>query len=132
MKMTEAKVLIYHMEPGKCAKVAKIASDLGIFPVPVTAENENAPLGLMAGAKDWMNALLMQNTREDHDLTEEMMVMCGLSDKLLDKFLDKLKKEDARVSLKAILTAQNAVWNARQLQGELAGERAAVMKSLGK
>ena len=56
--------------------------------------------------------------------SEEMLVMAGLSDESLEVFLAKLRQYHAGVSLKAVLTQQNAVWNAGQLQGELKRERA--------
>lgn len=127
MQIAQETLLVFSMTDEKFIVIRQICSPMGIKAVKVEKEQENAPLGLLAGARGWMNPLLMQNGREMKPLTEEMLVMAGFSDQLLELFLARLRQCQASVSLKAILTEQNAVWNAGQLQEELKLERAAFL-----
>lgn len=129
MQVFQETLLAYRIGPEKMTAIRKLCIELGIKPVEIKKAEEQAPLGLLAGARDWMNPLLSANKREPGPLTEEMLVFAGFSDKLLDLFLKKLRQNQAAVSLKAVLTEQNAVWNAGQLQEELKQEREAFLKS---
>ena len=124
MHIKQEAILMFRIDDAKRRVIETICFQMGMTAVEVAAEEENAPLGLLAGAEGWRNPLLMGNIREVQPLTEEMMVMAGLSDESLEVFLAKLRQYHAGVSLKAVLTQQNAVWNAGQLQGELKRERA--------
>lgn len=132
--MFQETLLAFRVEPEKMEVIRRLCAELGIKAVEIRkAENgnaeEQAPLGLLAGARDWMNPLLAGNRREPGPITEEMLVFAGFSDGLLDLFLKKLRQNQAAVSLKAVLTEQNAVWNAGQLQEELKQEREAFLKA---
>lgn len=129
MQVFQETLLAYRIGPEKMTAIRKLCIELGIKPVEIKKAEEQAPLGLLAGARDWMNPLLSANKREPGPLTEEMLVFAGFSDKLLDLFLKKLRQNQAAVSLKAVLTEQNAVWNAGQLQEELKQEREAFLKA---
>lgn len=128
MQVVQETLLAFRVEPSKMETIRKICRELGVKAVAIKeAENGNeeelAPLGLLAGARGWMNPLLSGRRKEAGEVTEEMLVFVGFSDRLLDLFLKKLRQNQASVSLKAVLTEQNAVWNARQLQEELKQER---------
>lgn len=125
MEIIQECVLIYRMETEKEKRIREVCRELGIRAEAVEPEREAAPLGLLAGARGWMDSSLMQGRAPEGSITEEMLVMAGFSDRLLDAFLKKLRQAQAAVSLKAILTPQNAVWNAGQLQAELKREREA-------
>lgn len=124
MNVKQEVILMFRIDDEKRRAMETICFQMGMTAVEVAAEEENAPLGLLAGAEGWRNPLLMENTREVQPLTEEMLVIAGLSEESLEVFLAKLRQYGATVSLKAVLTQQNAVWNAGQLQGELKRERA--------
>ena len=127
MIQVNEKLLIIHMDAGKSEKIRRIAGDMKITCVMVGEDEEHVPLGLLAGADNWRNPLLMQNMKEDVPITEEMLVICGLSDRRLDQLLSRMKIMQVRVSLKAVLTEQNALWSPSQLCGELKGERDAFL-----
>ena len=129
MQVIQKTLLAFGVDTGKMKVIWQICSDMGIKAVKVESEEEAAPLGLLAGARNWMNPLLAQNQREMKPLTEEMLVFAGFSDEMLETFLKRLRQNQAGVSLKAVLTEQNAVWNAGQLQGELKQEREAFLKA---
>ena len=124
MNVKQEVILMFRIDDEKRRAIETICFQMGMTAVEVAAEEENVPLGLLAGAEGWRNPLLMENTREVQPLTEEMLVIAGLSEESLEVFLAKLRQYGATVSLKAVLTQQNAVWNAGQLQGELKRERA--------
>ena len=124
MNVKQEVILMFRIDDEKRRAMETICFQMGMTAVEVSAEEENVPLGLLAGAEGWRNPLLMENTREVQPLTEEMLVIAGLSEESLEVFLAKLRQYGATVSLKAVLTQQNAVWNAGQLQGELKRERA--------
>lgn len=56
-------------------------------------------------------------------LPEPVLVLCGLSDKQLERMLTALGRIGARGCLKAVLTAHNAHWTLRALYAELVKER---------
>ena len=128
MHIKQEAILMFRIDDAKRRAIESICFQMGMTAVEIAVDDENAPLGLLAGAKDWRNPLLMGNAREVQPLTEEMLVMAGLSDESLEAFLAKLRQYRATVSLKAVLTQQNAVWNAGQLQGELKRERAEILR----
>ena len=129
IQFSQETLLVFHMEEEKFKKISKICAEMGIKAVLFSGEQEKAPLGLLAGARGWMNPLLMAGQRQAEPLSEEMVIMAGFSDRLLESFLGKLRQNQTPVSLKAILTDQNAVWNAGQLQAELKEERAAFFRA---
>lgn len=134
MQVVQETLLAFRVEPNKMETIRRICLELGVKAVEVKKagngnEEELAPLGLLAGARGWMNPLLSGSRKESGAITEEMLVFAGFSDTLLDLFLKKLRQNQASVSLKAVLTEQNAVWNAGQLQEELKQEREAFLKA---
>ncbi len=129
MKIIQETVLLYQMEESKAQKIRQICFSMGIKPILVGKDQENAPIGLLAGARDWRNPLMAPGG-EAPPMAEEMLLMAGFSEALMDAFLGRLRRMGASVSLKAILTDQNAVWNGSQLQAELKQEREAFLKTL--
>lgn len=61
---------------------------------------------------------------EDNGISEEMMVLCGFSNSLIDRLFFALKKTGAgSVKLTAVLTETNKDWNVITLCEELKRER---------
>lgn len=56
---------------------------------------------------------------------ESLLLLCGLTDKHLDKLLAALKKNHAAVDFKAILTPSNESWTVLKLLLEMHREKAA-------
>lgn len=59
------------------------------------------------------------------ETSESLLVMCGLSDKRMDKLLFELRRSDARLDYKAVLTPTNKDWTVSHLLLELHREKAA-------
>lgn len=129
MKVPEPKLLLIHMRPEKVQQIRLLSGDrnLSFRAVPVNREDETVPLGMLAGAENWMNRELMKNMPESVPLTEEMLIICGFEDRKMDLLLRKLRQSRLSVSLKAVLTEQNSVWTPEQLFGELKAERSYMM-----
>lgn len=125
MEIMQETLLAFGVNAEKMKKIRGLCLEMGIRPVEVPADQLQAPLGLLAGARGWMNPAMMAGQREAGSMDEEMIVMAGFSQDLLELFLDRLRHAECSVSLKAVLTDQNAVWNGGMLQEELKQERAA-------
>lgn len=57
--------------------------------------------------------------------SESLLVMCGFSDKRMDKLLFELRRSDTRIDFKAILTPTNKEWTISRLLLEMHREKAA-------
>ena len=80
-----------------------------------------------------LNRLLSGETNDDAvigiigDVSEKMLVMCGLTDAQMQAFLNALRMANLSAGvLKAILTETNAEWDSVRLYAELCKERAAM------
>ncbi len=132
MYLSSSVVLVFHMPEADLARLKRICERSRIELKQMDPVSETAPLGLCAGARDWMNPLLSQthNVADPGPLCEPLLVMAGFEEALLDRFLGMLKAEKLVISMKAVLTANNANWNALQLAAHIAQERQAFLKSL--
>ena len=60
------------------------------------------------------------------DFSDEMLIFCGFTGQMLDSFLGEFgKNKIPRITLKAVLTEQNATWDSYRLHTELAAEHEA-------
>ncbi len=123
MNALSPAVLLYQVEGERAGLIDEMCRLEGIRPVHVSPEQENVPVGLLAGADDWRVPALMKDLPPAGPVTEEMAVFCGVSEKQLDRIIARMRAGNAPISLKAVLTRQNAVWNGRQLQSALRAER---------
>ncbi len=58
------------------------------------------------------------------EITEDILIMCHFTEEKLDEFLNSMRTGTIpKVSLKAVLTAQNCFWTFAQLFQELTEER---------
>ena len=130
MQISEKVLLAFRIDTMKMKILTRLCVQKGIRPVAVKEADEPAPLGLLAGARDWMNPLLMQSRPSESPLDEEMIVYAGFSEQLLERFLKEMHQSQVSVSLKAVLTEHNAVWNAASLQTELKQERAVFFRQM--
>ena len=129
MYVTSPVVLIYHCTQEQMQKLKRVCAACRLELKSMPDEAANMPLGLAANAKEWINPLLAQthSTENPGPLTEPLMVMAGFDDKLLDFFLAAMRAEKLLIPMKALLTANNANWNALQLAAHIAEERKSIM-----
>ena len=128
MKKSDPEILIFCMEDQKRRQISSLCRQLHIRDTVCTDEMETAPIGMLCRAQDWNNPLLNIPQGDFPPLTEEMILIAGLSEELLDRFLKESRSRGCSVSLKAVLTPHNAMWNARMLQDHMKQERAEVMR----
>lgn len=128
MKKTDPEILIFCMENSKQQLLLGLCRQLHIKAVVCSDDMETAPIGLLCGAQDWNNPLLRVPEGSFPPLSEEMILIAGFSEELLDRFLKESRRKGCSVSLKAVLTPNNAVWNARMLQDHVKQERTEVMR----
>lgn len=118
--MDKQKLLCYNIAPDTLSALTREAARLGIETVKVTPESYLLPLlSVASGVKAKANPLVSSTA-----LKEGMLVFVNFPDAMLDVFLGVMREKSIRVSLKAILTPHNAVWDAHTLYNELCRERA--------
>ncbi|MBQ7779502.1 MAG: DUF3783 domain-containing protein [Clostridia bacterium] len=117
--MNRSKILCYNISTETLAALTREAKKLNAETVSVAPESYGLPLlSVASGVKASANPLASST------LPEGMLVFVNFPDTMLDVFLGVLREKGIRVSLKAILTQHNAVWDAHTLYNELCRERA--------
>lgn len=134
MYMQAPLVLAYEVPEETLLQLGRIGKEMNIAVRAVPEEEYAAPIGLAAGAKNWRNPLLAgtHGMKESGPLTEPLLVMAGFDEKLLDRFLSRLRRERLELPLKAVLTPDNANWNARDLFAHIVQERSEYLAQLRK
>ena len=130
MKKTDPELLIFCMKEPKRGLLSSLCRRLHIRDTVCAKEMETAPLGMLCGAQDWNDPLLRVPQGDFPPLSEEMILIAGFPEELLERFLRESRKNGCSVSLKAVLTPHNAVWNARMLQDHMKQERDEVMRRI--
>lgn len=143
--MSGVVVLLYNLDSDKGRKIEKFCRSIALKPVTVSAGDYNKPIkdilediknirqegnvSEVSSVSATAEVSLKENTTDSADsgvFTDEMMVFCGFSSKLLDIFLREYKKRHIEpVALKAVLTEHNRCWSSVELHAELCRERAA-------
>ena len=117
--MNRSKILCYNISSETFTALTREAKKLNAETVLVAPESYGLPLlSVASGVKANANPLASGT------LSEGMLVFVNFPDTMLDVFLSVLREKGIRVSLKAILTPHNAVWDAHTLYNELCRERA--------
>lgn len=116
------KVLLYRLaqEEENGAKVRRLLKELGMETIDVAAEQLGWTLGALAGKNGFA-----QNKAEsipDEVLSDEALVMVGLTDDRIDRVMAGLRDVGAKVRLKAVLTPTNQNWSFARLLTELSKE----------
>ncbi len=113
------KLLLIGMNDDEYRKIAQVANRLKITVDVINPEYYNKTLGELAGGKYKETA-----SQVPMDVsTESLIVICGLTDKRLDKLLFELRRAEVNVDYKAILTQTNKDWNVSQLMQEMRREK---------
>ncbi|MBQ0037572.1 MAG: DUF3783 domain-containing protein [Clostridiales bacterium] len=111
-------VLLFNIPPRKQGTIRVLAMRLRLRVLVAAPEHFAAPLEkVLQGEADAMPAA---------SFSEEMLVMAGLPDAVLELFLKGLRQQKATVALKAVLTDTNRCWSAVELHQELRRERDAI------
>lgn len=118
-------VLLFNIAKDKEKRLAALFSHLRLTYAAVPPHAFLQSIGKLCGAPSHEN---------DADgfgfpFTEEMLVLCGLSESGLDLLLAALRQTGNGVLLKAVLTESNAAWSAAMLCAALKEEDAALRKN---
>lgn len=112
-------VLLFNVPKQKAAKITRAALPLKLRVKAVPKSDFAKTLGELAGISDKTDLVY-----EGEGISEEMMVLCGFSDNIIDKLFFAMKKTGAGlVKLTAILTETNKAWDVETLFNELKKER---------
>ena len=127
-------VLVYHCTQEQLQKLTRACALCRLEWKTLPDEEAGMPLGMAADAKEWINPLLAatHGIQNYGPLTEPLLVMAGFDEKLLDRFLAAMRSEQLSISMKAVLTENNANWNALQLAGHIDQERRAIQSRKSK
>jgi hypothetical protein len=109
------QVLLFHFEDAaRRSALRKAIMPLHIGCKLIPEEEWDAPLGAFVGL-----GTTPRQEPEGAELTDEVVLFCGLSDLQLQLALGALRKAGLTSPYKATLTPTNKDWSVRQLFGEL-------------
>lgn len=121
------QVLLFGFWPEeRTMRIIRYLTTQGVRVRTVPSEEYHESLGYLFGLPDYEHrpAPTLPVT-----LAEEMLVMQGFGQQMLDDFLRFFKREQLRrVELKAVLTPTNAAWSAAELCRHMTLERDAMQK----
>ena len=121
--MEQPVILLYNLNSGKGKKIEKMCDRLKVTVKHIDISRYREPIGFLAGIP---NIAETGQVFEGEPFPDEMLVMHGFSDALLNVFLKEFKKQHIEpVALKAVITAQNKTWDSIGLNKELNREREA-------
>lgn len=139
-------VLLYHIEDEEKAKrLKRVFLLMGVKIRMVSPEQYHLPIKDLINGQpkeitqedtvNLMEHVKVQDTdgaeNENDSIQEEMMVMYGFSGSRLDELLNALRKNQARINLKAILTETNKEWSSYVLYQELKKEHEMMRRQNG-
>ena len=119
-----AKVLLYRIgnESARDRALRDVLRERKLLTLDVT----EAQLGETVGRLVSTNAAAAPDAPPKAALEAEFMLLCALGDRQLDRLLAAMRRADAVVPHKAVLTEQNRNWTLEQLMGEVAREHEAL------
>lgn len=128
--MNKGTILLFHMNIFKTAPLVSLCEEMNLSCRVCTAQEEQIPLRkLLKRPAASLAEGLPGTAKGKASLSEEMLIMCGLEEEMMDRFLAALRSRQLGVSLKAVLTPVNSSWSAMRLGEELKRERAAFART---
>ena len=121
IKTTGEQVLLYGIKDiEKERKIKSILIRMGVKIRNISTDLCGEKVGYLAGIRGFEPTSDIDNTRLP--VEEEMLIMRGFTGPRLDTLLKEMRKANARVNLKAIITEHNQHWNLFELYEELKKE----------
>lgn len=109
-------ILLFEVNIFKSNQIALLCNKLNINLKIIQSKDYNKPLAVLAGIKKSKK----QCDCPESSLGGEMMVLAGFSSDNLNSFIEEYNKSlIPAIKRKAVLTASNSTWNARQLYQHL-------------
>lgn len=119
-------VLLFNLSEGKRQRVERILALLGLCSRVVKQAEFGEPIGRLAGvpgAEKFKPGF-------PEAFSDEMLVLYNIPEERFQLLLRGLRENDAAVSLKAMITPNNAGWTAGKLHREIAAEHKAMAEKL--
>lgn len=121
-----ATVLCYNLKgTAKGRKIGLIFGFLGYRVRHVEKEEYSLPVGEVVEGRttESINEEAGVKTKEiEAVFQDEMLLMCPENERMLDKALQRMRKEKVQVPLKAVLTEMNKNWTSVTLHDEIMRE----------
>ena len=118
------KILLIHGDEETARRVRNVASRLKVNMIRLEHPGRDSLLeDLAQGRADSAGDPLDSEKAEP-----SLLLLCGLREKRLDKLLFELRREEAAVDYKAVLTPTNRTWTLGHLYLELQREKAAISR----
>ena len=113
-------VLLFNLpQDPRRARIEAYLLGRGVRVVPVKADRFHWPIGALLGLPGYD----APQTKSFPTFSDEMLVMSGFDQAMLQGFLDFFSREKLpRIALKAMLTPYNAAWDANELHRHLSAE----------
>ncbi|MDO4294770.1 MAG: DUF3783 domain-containing protein [bacterium] len=122
MRRNETVLLYAIKDKEKRKKIQTLLLLMGVRIRMVEPKQYALPLAQLLEGKTEPEALLEATEEELCEFEEEMLVLSGFSGSRLDELLLALRRQKARVDLKAVVTESNRAWNSKELYQELRKE----------
>lgn len=119
--MNEYKVALYNLgeDTERGSQLHSILDKLSIPSVTIEASQLNQRVGFIAGISGYFkDSLMYMGDAPDC----EFMVMCGLPEDVLDKFLEEMMAVSLRINYKAVVTEHNRDYTLIQLLEDIKRE----------
>ena len=120
--MEKSKILCYNVDDSTLMALSQLSSKLKISVINVPAEDYGRAIAAVA-----TGVTIERNPLVCVPFEESMAVFVSIPDTMLDVLLSKMREKKIKISLKAVLTPYNAVWDANTLYQELCRERKEIM-----
>lgn len=119
------KILLFQVDAADTDVIREIAGRMQMKVQSVPKEHFTQTL------EELVNASVPQNPYTATGPDGSLIVMCGLEETHMDRFLKALREKQIRSDYKAILTPTNSKWNVLRLYAEMAREKAEFEKLRG-
>ena len=111
-------VYLYNVQREKEKQIRILCRDIDAKVEKIRPEQTREPIGTLMGIN------VKKTAGEGEEINDEMMILCGFSDRELDGFLKGYKERNIDpIELKAVVTEHNILWSLEHLYKELKGER---------
>ncbi len=141
--MTGKETVLYYspLKDAKTRKVKSVLVRLGIRIKNITEEQFQEQVGTLAGLMEFAGKRMDEASQPEINekrqdgigkselsdaealvIPEEVLVLCNFTEAGLDRLLRELRKSNASVALKAVLTETNCAWSFYELYQEVRRE----------
>lgn len=121
-----AAVYLCNFTPARQREILPLCAQCGIRVRKVDPADFGQQIGLIAGLPEFERS---QTVEEAEPFTEELMLMQGFDQALLDDFLNRFRQRRVKsVALKAVITPTNSGWTLLHLHDEIAREHEYMMQ----